>query len=152
MTNIVVYKKSHQNEIDAMMQEIAVEFEEQILPKTTKETPNVPDAYWVAIHNKKVIGTVGVLVVENQFGVLKKMMLKKEFRGKEFGVSKNMLAKVIRWSEEKGILKLYLGTMSQFKAAQSFYIKNGFLPIKESELPYNFPKNPFDTVFFVLTV
>ncbi len=151
MTNIVNYKKTHQNEINAMMQEIALEFEEQILPKTTKETPKIPDTYWVAIHNKKVIGTVGVLVVENQYGILKKMMLKKEFRGKKLGVSKKMLTKVIRWSEENGILKIYLGTMSQFKAAHSFYKNNGFMPIKESELPHDFLKNPLDTVFFVKT-
>lgn len=49
------------------------------------------------------------------------MMLKKEFRGKEFGISKILLETVIKWCEENRISKLYLGTMKQFKTAQSFY-------------------------------
>jgi len=149
MTKIVTYEITHQNGIDEMMNEIALEFDEQIFPKATIETPIVPDKYWVAINNGKIVGTVGILVVENDFGVLKKMMLKKEFRGKEFGISKRLLETVIEWSEKNRIPKLYLGTMSQFKAAQSFYEKNGFKQISENELPNNFLNNPLDKVFFV---
>ncbi|WP_338791789.1 GNAT family N-acetyltransferase [Bernardetia sp. MNP-M8] len=149
MTKIVIYESVHQNGIDEMMNEIAVEFEEQIFPKVTVETPSIPDNYWVALYNGKVVGTVGVVVVQNEFGVLKKMMLKKEFRGKEFGLSKLLLETVIEWSEENQISKIYLGTMNQFKAAQTFYKKNGFREILENELPLNFLKNPLDKVFFV---
>ena len=39
--------------------------------------------------------------------------------------------------------------MNQFIAAQSFYRKNGFKQIPESELPKNFLNNPLDKVFFV---
>lgn len=76
-------------------------------------------------------------------------MLKKEFRGKKIGISKRLLKTVIEWSEENRISKLYLGTMKQFKAAQSFYEKNGFKQIQRNELPHNFPNNPLDKVFFV---
>ncbi|WP_338813546.1 GNAT family N-acetyltransferase [Bernardetia sp. Wsw4-3y2] len=149
MTKVVVYESVHQNGIDEMMNEIAVEFEEQIFPKITVETPRVPDKYWVVLHNGKVVGAVGVVVVQNEFGVLKKMMLKKEFRGKEFGLSKLLLETVIEWTKENQISKIYLGTMNQFKAAQTFYKKNGFREILENELPLNFLKNPLDKVFFV---
>jgi len=149
MTKIVTYKKTHQSGIDNMMHEIALEFDSEIFPKTTNETPIVPNKYWVAIDDEKVIGTVGVLVIDNDVGVLKKMMLKKEFRGKEFGVSKKLLKIVIEWCKENSISKLYLGTMNQFKAAQSFYKKNGFTKIPKSELPFNFLNNPLDNVFFV---
>ncbi len=149
MTKIVTYKKIHQNGIDTMMNEIALEFDSEIFPKTKSDTSIIPDKYWVAIDNEKVIGTVGVLIIENSVGVLKKMMLKKEFRGKEFGVSKKLLKIVIEWCKENSISKLYLGTMNQFKAAQSFYKKNGFAQIPKSELPNNFINNPLDNVFFV---
>ncbi|WP_375562160.1 GNAT family N-acetyltransferase [Bernardetia sp. OM2101] len=149
MTKIVIYDHVHQNGIDEMMNEIALEFEEQIVPKVTVETPSIPNNYWVALYNGKVVGTAGVVVVENDFGILKKMMLKKEFRGKEFGLSKLLLETVIEWSKENQISKIYLGTMNQFKAAQSFYKKNGFQEVLENELPPNFLKNPLDKLFFV---
>jgi N-acetylglutamate synthase-like GNAT family acetyltransferase len=152
MVQIVSYKTAHQNGIDTMMQEIALEFGEHIFSKPTKQTPILPDNYWVALHNKKVIGTVGVLVVKNNIGILKKMMLKKKYRGKEFGISKLLLDTVIKWSKTANISAIYLGTMQQFKAAQVFYERNGFEKIPEYELPSNFLKNPLDTVFFKLNL
>ncbi|PKV51547.1 N-acetylglutamate synthase-like GNAT family acetyltransferase [Aquimarina sp. MAR_2010_214] len=148
MIKIVPYNKLHQSDIDEMMNEIASEFDEQIFPKPTNETPITPDRYWVALNNKKVIGTVGVIVIKKEFGVLKKMMLKKTFRGKGLGISKLLLETVINWCEQNDIPKIYLGTMNQFKAAQVFYKKNGFNRISENELPSNFLNNPLDKVFF----
>ncbi len=149
MIQIVAYESSHQNGIDEMMNGIALEFDEQIIPKTTSKTPIVPDKYWVALSNGEVVGTVGIIVVEKDFGILKKMMVKKEFRGKEFGISKLLLETVFDWCKEHRIPKIYLGTMIQFKAAQSFYGKNGFIQIAENELPPNFLINSLDKVFFV---
>jgi len=148
MTKIVSYKNVHQKGIDKMMNEIALEFDTEIIPNSTNETPIIPENYWVAINNGKIVGTVGVLVVKNDVGILKKMMLKREFRGKEFGISKKLLETVIDWCKKNSVSKLYLGTMSQFKAAQSFYKKNGFKQISENELPHNFLSNPLDKVFF----
>jgi len=148
MIKIVPYKNVYQNDIDTMMNEIAAEFDTQIFSKPTNETPIVPNNYWVAIHNEKVIGTVGIMVIKNRVGILKKMMLKKSFRGKELGISKLLLETVIHWCEQNDISKIYLGTMDQFKAAQLFYRKNGFKRISQNELPKDFLKNPLDTVFF----
>ncbi|MBL4707550.1 MAG: GNAT family N-acetyltransferase [Flavobacteriales bacterium] len=82
MIKIISYESIHQVGIDKVMHDIALEFEEEMIHKPTNETPIVPDQYWVAIKGEQIIGTIGILVVENEFGVLKKMMLKKEFRGK----------------------------------------------------------------------
>jgi len=150
MTEIVRYKSALQNGIDAMMYEIALEFNSDIIPKATRETPIVPDQYWVAMNAKRVIGTIGILNLKNDVGVLKKMMLKKEYRGKEYGVSKKLLNTAITWCKLNNIFKLYLGTMEQFKAAQSFYKKNGFEQISKNDLPNNFLLNPLDRIFFVL--
>jgi hypothetical protein len=40
--------------------------------------------------------------------------------------------------------------MDQFKAAQKFYEKNGFIKITENQLPKNFIHNPIDRVFYLL--
>ena len=148
MIKIVPYKNVYQNDIDTMMNEITSEFDAQIVAKPTHETPIVPDNYWVAMHNEKVIGTVGTMVIKNGSGILKKMMLKKSFRGKELGIAKLLLETVINWCKQNDISKIYLGTMHQFKAAQLFYEKYGFKRIPQSALPKEFLKNPLDTVFF----
>ena len=103
-------------------------------------------AYYVeTIICHSFVGTLAILDVENDFGVLKKMMLKKEFRGKGLGISKTLLETVTEWCKKNRIPKLYLRTMNQFKAGQSFYKKNGFKQISKNELPNNF----LDKVFFV---
>nr|WP_321228639.1 GNAT family N-acetyltransferase [uncultured Psychroserpens sp.] len=152
MIKIIPYKIAHQNGIDAMMQDIDMEFKDTIFPKQTHERPIIPDAYWVAIINTKIIGTVAVINIENNFVILKNMMLKKEYRGKSLGVSKSLLETAINWCEINHIPEIYLGTMTQFKAAQSFYINNGFVKISEDKLPSNFLNNPLDTIFFVKNI
>jgi N-acetylglutamate synthase-like GNAT family acetyltransferase len=149
MINIVPYKSTHQNGINRMMHEIALEFDEHIFSKPTNEAPIIPDTYWVAIIDNEIIGTAGVLSIENNFAILKNMMLKKERRGKSLGISKALLETVINWCENNQISKIYLGTMTQFKAAQSFYITNGFKRISKDRLPENFLNNPLDTIFYV---
>lgn len=148
MIKITPYKNVHQSDINEMMNEIVSEFDEHIFAKPTNEKQISPDGYWVALNGKKVIGTVAVIAIKNEFGVLKKMMLKKKFRGKGIGISKLLLETAINWCEQNDIPKIYLGTMNQFRAAQMFYKKNGFKRISENELPNNFIKNPLDEVFF----
>ena len=149
MIKILSYNYTHQNGIDDLMNGIALEFSNNIFPKPTIDTPMIPDMYWVALNGNEVIGTIGILRFRNSFVVLKKMMLKKEWRSKSLGVSKALLETAIEWCEVHKISKIYLGTMSQFIAAQSFYINNGFIEISEYDLPSDFLKNPLDTVFFV---
>jgi N-acetylglutamate synthase-like GNAT family acetyltransferase len=146
---IIAYQNAHQSGIDTMMKAIALEFNDNISPKPSNNTPIVPDQYWVAINNNEIIGTVGVITLNKDFAILKRMMLKKKYRGKTLGISRSLLETVINWCENHNIKKLYLGTMTQFKAAQSFYSNNGFIRISEEQLPNNFLSNPLDTVFFV---
>jgi len=145
---IVSYQNFHQLDIDQMIKEIALEFDQPISSKPTDSTPLIPDKYWVALSNNEVIGTIGVVKIKTNFAVLKRMFLKKSFRGKIFGVSNLLLQTSINWCIENGIKQIYLGTMNQFKAAQIFYNKNGFKRISENELPHDFLHNPLDKVFF----
>lgn len=152
MIEIVPYKAVHQAEIDAMMQEISQEFIKPIMASQTNSTPPIPDQYWVALHNDQVVGTIALNIFKNEFGVLKKMMLKKEFRGSALGVSKLLLITAIENAKKNGLKSIYLGTMIQFKAAQSFYQKHGFRQIAKDELPPGFTKYPIDKLFYKLSL
>jgi len=150
MIKIISYQNTHQDDIDEMMQEISSEFDDPISLNPTDSISNDMSAYWVALYNDRVIGTIAIIAVKKKFSILKKMMLKKSFRGREFGVSKILLQTVINWCIDNNIDQIYLGTMNQFKAAQLFYKNNGFQRILENELPNGFMNNPLDTVFFRL--
>jgi len=147
-TTIISYSSIHQFDIDQMIDEISLEFDQPISLKSKDSTQTIPNQYWVAINSDKVIGTIGVIEINNEFAVLKRMFLEKSFRGKRFGISKLLLQTAINWCTENGIKEVYLGTMDQFKAAQMFYLKNGFKRISENKLPYDFLNNPLDNVFF----
>jgi N-acetylglutamate synthase-like GNAT family acetyltransferase len=144
---IVEYEKVHQVGIDEMMIKLSSEFERNIFSKNSLQTPLIPDIYWIALVDDNVIGTVG-LSFKGDYAVLKKMFLKKTFRGEKIGVSNKLLKVAIAYCLDAKIFNIYLGTMIQFKAAQSFYKKNGFHQVLECELPNGFMLNPLDSVFF----
>jgi len=76
------------------------------------------------------------------------VFVKKEFRGEHMGVWTMLLKTAINWSKENRIKNLFLGTMTQFKAAKRFYLKNGFLKIDKMQLPLDFINNPIDDLYY----
>lgn len=148
MIQIISFQNIHQNEIDTMMNDIALEFEEEIVLKSSNNTHVTPDKYWVALYQTEIIGTVKILKMDNDYAILKSMFVKKEYRGKEFNVAQLLLNKVYDWCKKEKINQIYLGTMSQFKAAHKFYEKNKFAKVLTSNLPSNFITNPIDTIFY----
>lgn len=148
MIKINLYKKTNQSEIDVMLAQIANEFEVPI-SNQNKSISQPLDKHWVAFNKTEIIGTVGVLRFENSFSILKSMFVKKEYRGKDLGISKLLLYKVIDWCKKEGIHHIYLGTMNQFKAAHKFYEKNGFKQVNKNKLPSSFINNPIDDVFYL---
>lgn len=134
MIKIRLYQKSDQAEIDSMMDSIATEFG---LPISNPNKDSIPllDKYLVSLHNNEIIGTIGVMKFEGEFSILKKMFVKREYRGKEYRIASLLLSKVLDWCISQNIYTIYLGTMRQFKAAHKFYEKNGFVEININKLP-----------------
>jgi len=151
MIQIVRYRKEHQLGIDVMMSTISLEFKCNMLSQDCSQTPLIPDVYWTALVDDSVIATIGLLV-KNDYAILKRMMLTKEFRGKDISLSNKLLEVALTYCSAANISDIYLGTMNQFKAAQKFYKKNGFHQILKNELPNGFMRNPLDRLFFKKSV
>jgi N-acetylglutamate synthase-like GNAT family acetyltransferase len=147
MNKIRLYKKSDKAEIDKMIDSISTEFE---LPISNPNKANVTllDKYWISLYNNEIVGTIGILKIEGKFSILKKMFVKREYRGKEYKTASLLLNKVFDWCNSQNIDTIYLGTMSQFKAAHKFYEKNGFERISINKLPSSFVTNPIDDIFY----
>ncbi|MFB9080772.1 GNAT family N-acetyltransferase [Flavobacterium procerum] len=100
-----------------------------------------------AFIDEKLAGTIALVRFSKDAGAIRKMFVKKEYRGKEFGIAQQLLEELINFSRENGISDLYLGTVPILKAALRFYEKNNFKTIEQEELPKDFPLMKPDTVF-----
>lgn len=133
-----------------MMEAIALEFKEPIFTTQSKKISDVFELanhrFWVATDGAKVIGTVGMVSLNDENLVLKSMFVDKEVRGQ--GISDLLLNTVIKQATQDHYKEIYLGTMSQFIAGQRFYEKNGFTTCHRTDLPADFPINTLDTIFY----
>lgn len=106
---IVPYEGTFQEEIVDLI--VHIQQKEYNVPITKEEQPDLLEIetfyqkdhgnFWVAIYDGKVVGTVALLDIENHQVALRKMFVKKEFRGKAWGASHMLLQKAISWAEDK---------------------------------------------------
>ncbi|KFN16440.1 MULTISPECIES: GNAT family N-acetyltransferase [Bacillus] len=150
------YESKYQSEVVDLI--IRIQQKEYNVPITKEEQPDLQEieqfyqrdngSFWVAIHDGKVVGTVALLDIGNQQVALRKMFVKKEFRGKVWNTASMLLQTAISWAKERELEGIYLGTTVQFLAAHRFYEKNGFQSIRMEELPGSFPVLQVDKKFY----
>ena len=84
-------------------------------------------AYFVVEHKAKLLGGGGIVHLKDaaiDICELQKMYLSIETRG--LGIGEKLLKVCLSAAREMGYKRCYLETMSDMKAAQSLYTKNGF--------------------------
>ena len=132
------------------------------VPITLEDQPDLMDIesnyhatggnFWAAFQDGKVVGTIALISIGDENGVIRKMFVSKDFRGKEFGIAQNLLNGLITYSKARGITDLYLGTVDILKAAIRFYERNGFVALEKQDLPSAFPIMSADNVFYHLEI
>jgi N-acetylglutamate synthase-like GNAT family acetyltransferase len=103
--------------------------------------------FWGASVEGELCGTIALLRFNEKAGAIRKMFVKKEFRGKEYKIASLLLENLLNYCRENGFEDLYLGTVDILKAAIRFYEKNGFVQLDKKELPVDFPLMAPDNVF-----
>lgn len=106
--------------------------------------------FWIAKDQDQVIGSIALINIGDGIGVIRKMFVHKDYRGKEKGIAQKLLDTLIAYAGAKGINAIYLGTVEKLQAAIRFYERNGFIPIEKANLPASMPLMKLDTHFFVL--
>ena len=106
--------------------------------------------FWGAFHNGELVGTIGIIAIDNNGGALRKMFVRKEYRGKELGIAQLLLDTLIAYCKQNEINAIYLGTVDLLKAAHRFYEKNGFNRLPKTDLPKSFPLMGADNIFYEL--
>lgn len=109
-------------------------------------------AFWGAKVNGELVGTIAIIKYDHDSVAVRKMFVKKEFRGGELQIARRLLETLISYSRENGLNNLYLGTVNILKAAMRFYEKNGFEQVPAEDLPSRFPRMAADNTFYKLTL
>lgn len=108
--------------------------------------------FWGAFSQNELVGTIALIAIGHQAGAIRKMFVKKEFRGKEKSIAQHLLNQLIAYCEAKNITDIYLGTIAQMNAAQRFYERNGFQQMEAAHLPPYFPRMQVDNLFYHLNL
>ena len=106
--------------------------------------------FWMALNDDQVVGTIALISFSSHEAALRKMFVKKDFRGKGAGTAQRLLGELLQWARGKSIDEIYLGTLSHMHAAHRFYERNGFGEIGKQELPDRFPLVHVDSKFYRL--
>jgi GNAT superfamily N-acetyltransferase len=130
------------------------------VPVTLQDQPDLLDidtsyhqdggGFWGAFSDDELVGTIGLINIGHSSGAIRKMFVKKQFRGKQSGIAQRLLETLVAYTVERSFTDLYLGTVPVLQAAMRFYERNGFKPILMEELPVYFPRMQADTVFYHL--
>lgn len=108
--------------------------------------------FWGAFINNELVGTIALVKFDERAAAIRKMFVKKEFRGKEHQIAQKLLDILISYCRETGIDEIMLGTVSVLNAAMRFYERNQFQKIAKEDLPSQFPLMSADNVFYILNL
>lgn len=93
--------------------------------------------FWIAVNEKdRVIGTIAYMSRENDYGILKKFFVDKNYRCK--GIGFKLYKNLLEFANEKNCKGLILDTPSVAVNSHRFYEKMGFRKINKEELPINY--------------
>lgn len=139
---------------------LTIQQQEFNIPITAADQPDLSEIdqfykvpggeFWIAKDQDQVIGSIALINIGDGIGVIRKMFVHKDYRGKEKGIAQKLLDTLIDYASAIGINAIYLGTVEKLQAAIRFYERNGFIPIEKANLPASMPLMKLDTHFFVL--
>lgn len=97
-----------------------------------------------------IIGTIGLLRLREDIGVMKKFFVAAPYRGGRSGVAKALYDRFLGFARSAGVRQIVLDTPSAATRSHGFYRAAGFVQIDRSQLPmlYDFPER--NTLFFKL--
>lgn len=94
--------------------------------------------FWVALKNKKIIGTVAIRDLKNGVAKLNRMFVLIEYHGD--GTGQKLLNHALDFAKRQGFTKIILNTHELMHRAHRFYEKNGFIRTGKTGNKYNYEK------------
>jgi amino-acid N-acetyltransferase len=91
------------------------------------------DCMFIAYVDERIVG-IGGIEVYGRHGLLRSLVIEREFRGKGYG--KDLCLKLVNRAKELGVDELYLLTTT----AKNFFEKLGFSAVKRNDVPESIQK------------
>lgn len=104
--------------------------------------------FWLAQIDGVLAGSIAIKDVGGGVCALRKMFVKKEYRGKERGVAAELMRTLLEWASSNGVHEIYLGTVDVYHAAHRFYEKSGFEEVALSDVPKSVPLMDVDVKYY----
>ena len=95
--------------------------------------------FWIALFEGEVVGTIGLMRLNEEWSVLKKFFVRSDFRCRKVGLS--LYNQLISFAKDRGVKHLILDTPSVALRSHTFYERAGFKRICKTSLPisYHYP-------------
>ncbi len=129
---IIEYDERYKYEIIDLI--LHIQNDEAKIDLSLQEQPDLMDInsyyclgggeFWIAVNEGSVIGTIGLIKRENDYGILKKFFVNADYRNQKVGLK--LYNTLLEYSEKIGIKYLLLDTPSVAEASHRFYEKAGF--------------------------
>lgn len=94
--------------------------------------------FWTAQMEGELLGTIAIQVLDERNAVLRKLFVKKAYRGGGYRIAGQLLDTLVEFARKKHIHRLWLDTPSVATASHQFYERNGFVLTDKSNLPANY--------------
>ncbi len=141
---IIMYTDKYKNEVLGLI--LHIQNDEAKINLTLQEQPDLMNideyymkkggAFWLAIEDNTVIGTVGIINAGNGYGILKKFFVKSEYRNKKIGYA--LYNELLNFAKKKNMSHILLDTPSVAVKSHKFYEQVGFKRIEKDELPIDY--------------
>ncbi len=157
MISIQPFTQEYQQQVIDLI--VSIQAQEFGVSITADDQPDLKDIknyyqknagnFWIALEADKIVGTIALVDIGNQQGALRKMFVKKEYRGKPLLIGQQLIDTLLQSAQQNNLAQIFLGTVPNYYAAHRFYEKNGFVRINKSDLPNNFQVMPVDKIFYM---
>jgi N-acetylglutamate synthase-like GNAT family acetyltransferase len=153
------FQLSDQDEVEKLV--LTIQRDEFGLGLSADNQPDLKDiseyfsqsgsGFWVAVANEdgSLIGCIGLEVIIGPTAVMRKFMVKGNWRGRDFGVAEALHEVFVAKARATGARTLALSTVSATKAAQSFYARSGYQLVDQAAMPIGFVPGVLDVIFMI---
>jgi N-acetylglutamate synthase-like GNAT family acetyltransferase len=87
-----------------------------------------------------IVGTIGLMRLRDDLGVMKKFFVAADYRGRDRGVARALYERFVESAKGKGVTQVILDTPSAAVRSHAFYRSVGFVQIDRSALPMSYDR------------
>jgi DNA-binding MarR family transcriptional regulator len=144
---IKLFEEKYQPQMENMV--LTIQNEEFNLGLTAERQPDLHNLkafyndkgnwLWIAVNgNDEVVGSIGLEKLNAQQAVLRKMFIKKDYRGKILDLASKLFEILLQEAHQNHFKEIWLDTPLVTHAAHRFYERNGFELISRELIPDNY--------------